>query len=42
MHFVERGAGTPVFALHGWTSDHRLMLGCLEAVFAVRPGCRRL
>ncbi|PZT68884.1 alpha/beta hydrolase [Streptomyces sp. SW4] len=42
LHFVERGEGTPVLALHGWTPDHRLMLGCLEPVFAGRPGYRRL
>jgi pimeloyl-ACP methyl ester carboxylesterase len=42
VHFVERGAGVPVLAIHGWTPDHRLMLGCLEPVFAVRNGYRRL
>lgn len=42
LNFVERGSGTPVLALHGWTPDHRLMLGCLEPVFAKRPGHRRL
>jgi pimeloyl-ACP methyl ester carboxylesterase len=42
VHFVEIGAGTPVLAIHGWTPDHRLMLGCLEPVFATRPGYRRL
>ncbi|KJK44705.1 2-hydroxy-6-oxo-6-phenylhexa-2,4-dienoate hydrolase [Lentzea aerocolonigenes] len=42
MHFVEHGAGTPVLAIHGWTPDHRLMLGCLEPFFATRPGYRRL
>ncbi|MFS8102960.1 alpha/beta hydrolase [Lentzea alba] len=42
MHFVELGAGTPVLAIHGWTPDHRLMLGCLEPFFATRPGYRRL
>jgi pimeloyl-ACP methyl ester carboxylesterase len=42
LHHVEFGAGTPVLALHGWTPDHRLMLGCLEPVFAKRPGYRRL
>ncbi|TDC36088.1 alpha/beta hydrolase [Micromonospora sp. KC213] len=42
LNVVERGAGTPVLALHGWTPDHRLMLGCLEPVFAGRPGYRRL
>ncbi|SIQ65696.1 alpha/beta fold hydrolase [Micromonospora avicenniae] len=42
LNVVERGVGTPVLALHGWTPDHRLMLGCLEPVFAARPGYRRL
>jgi pimeloyl-ACP methyl ester carboxylesterase len=42
LHHVERGTGLPVVALHGWTADHRLMLGCLEPVFAARPGYRRL
>jgi pimeloyl-ACP methyl ester carboxylesterase len=42
MYFVELGLGTPVLALHGWTPDHRLMLGCLEPLFERRPGYRRL
>lgn len=42
MHFIERGTGTPLLALHGSTADHRLMLGCLEPVLARRPGYRRL
>jgi pimeloyl-ACP methyl ester carboxylesterase len=42
LHFVEKGAGVPVLALHGWTPDHRLMLGCLEPVLAARAGYRRL
>ncbi|GEC03544.1 2-hydroxy-6-oxo-6-phenylhexa-2,4-dienoate hydrolase [Streptomyces spinoverrucosus] len=42
LHFEERGEGTPVLAVHGWTPDHRLMLGCLEPVFTHRPGYRRL
>ncbi|MCN9244307.1 alpha/beta hydrolase [Streptomyces sp. RY43-2] len=42
LHFVEKGAGRPVLALHGWTPDHRLMLGCMEPVFARREGYRRL
>src|SRR5690349_17333935 len=42
LHFVEQGAGVPLLALHGWTPDHRLMLGCLEPILAGRPGYRRL
>ncbi|WP_432988383.1 alpha/beta fold hydrolase [Dactylosporangium sp. CA-233914] len=42
MELTTRGTGTPVLAIHGWTPDHRLMLGCLEPLFAGRPGYRRL
>ena len=42
LNAVEHGTGVPVLALHGWTPDHRLMLGCLEPVFADRAGYRRL
>jgi pimeloyl-ACP methyl ester carboxylesterase len=42
LHHVDRGSGVPVLALHGWWPDHRLMLGCLEPIFAARPGYRRL
>lgn len=42
MNSVEHGTGTAVLALHGWSPDHRLMLGCLEPVFAMREGYRRL
>ncbi|MET1073644.1 MAG: alpha/beta hydrolase [Umezawaea sp.] len=42
LHRTERGEGVPVLALHGWTLDHRVVLGCLEPVFAGLPGYRRL
>jgi pimeloyl-ACP methyl ester carboxylesterase len=42
LHYVDKGAGTAVLAIHGWTPDHRLMLGCLEPVFDAKPGYRRL
>lgn len=42
LHSTEHGSGVPVLALHGWTPDHRLMTGCLEPLFAGRPGYRRL
>jgi pimeloyl-ACP methyl ester carboxylesterase len=42
LHVVERGSGIPVLTLHGWSPDHRLMLGCLEPVFTRRSGYRRL
>ncbi|MGI5243767.1 alpha/beta fold hydrolase [Dactylosporangium sp. CA-139066] len=37
MFFETRGSGTPVLAIHGWTPDHRLMLGCLEPLFSRLP-----
>lgn len=42
LHHVSEGTGTPVLAVHGWAPDHRLMLGCLEPLFAGRPGYRRI
>lgn len=42
LNHVEIGAGTPVLAVHGWTPDHHLMLGCLEPIFQTRAGYRRL
>jgi pimeloyl-ACP methyl ester carboxylesterase len=42
LSFIEEGAGTAVLALHGWTPDQLLMLGCLEPVFAKQAGYRRL
>ncbi len=46
LHHVECGGqdsgAVPMLALHGWWPDHRLMLGCLEPVFAAKPGYRRL
>ncbi|MGH8875985.1 MAG: alpha/beta fold hydrolase [Stackebrandtia sp.] len=42
LHHVQHGEGVPLLAVHGWTPDHRLMSGCLEPVFANRPGYRRV
>ncbi len=36
------GEGKPVVLLHGLGCDHRLMTGCMEPVFAQRPGYRRI
>lgn len=40
MHFVTHGTGTPVLAIHGWTTDHRLMTGFMEPFFARRAAAR--
>ncbi len=41
LFHVERGEGTPLIMVHGYTVDHRLLLP-LEAVFDGRPGWRRI
>lgn len=42
VHYVERGAGSPVLALHGAGVDHREVLACLEPVFDALTGYRRI
>jgi pimeloyl-ACP methyl ester carboxylesterase len=42
VHYVERGSGTPLLALHGAGVDHREIMGALEPLFADRPGYRRI
>jgi pimeloyl-ACP methyl ester carboxylesterase len=34
VYYEVIGSGTPVFMIHGWSVDHRLMSGCMEPVFA--------
>lgn len=36
------GAGKPVLLLHGFGADRRLMEGCMEGAFALRPGHERI
>lgn len=42
VHYVRRGSGRPMVMLHGFTLDHRVMLGCMEPVFAERKGWQRI
>ena len=42
VHYAQHGTGIPVLALHGAGVDHREIMGALEALFANRPGYRRL
>lgn len=42
IYYEALGEGTPVFLLHGFGCDHRLMTGCLEPVFQSHPGYRRI
>lgn len=43
VHYVEHGHGAhTAVLLHGFSPDHRLMIGCFEPVFAKRDGWRRI
>ena len=42
IYYEARGEGTPVVMIHGYGIDHHVMVGCMEPVFANRPGHRRI
>ena len=42
VHYVEYGSGKPVFSIHGYEVDHRMMTGALEPVFEKKEGYRRI
>ena len=35
------GEGKPFLMIHGYTPDHRLMMGCMEPVFESASGYKR-
>jgi len=42
VHYETRGQGRPLILLHGFGSDHRQMVGCMEPGLAHRPGWQRI
>jgi pimeloyl-ACP methyl ester carboxylesterase len=42
VYYESLGEGTPVLMIHGFSPDHRLMKGCMEPIFADRPGWKRV
>ncbi|TGA98454.1 alpha/beta hydrolase [Sporolactobacillus shoreae] len=42
IYYEDRGEGTPILMIHGYSPDHRLMSGCMEPVFRKRTGWRRI
>jgi pimeloyl-ACP methyl ester carboxylesterase len=42
IHYEEFGTGIPIVMLHGWPSDHRLMVAQMEPLFQHRSGWRRI
>ncbi|MCL2574560.1 MAG: alpha/beta hydrolase [Defluviitaleaceae bacterium] len=42
VYYEEHGKGLPILCIHGYSVDHRLMLGCLEPIFGSPHGYRRI
>ena len=42
IYYEEIGDGIPILLIHGFTPDHRLMSGCMEPIFTLRKGWRRI
>jgi pimeloyl-ACP methyl ester carboxylesterase len=42
IYYETYGDGVPVLMIHGFYPDHRLMKGCMEPIFASRPGWKRI
>ncbi|WP_429711247.1 alpha/beta fold hydrolase [Bacillus rhizoplanae] len=42
VHYEVYGSGKPIIMLHGFSPDHRLMLGCMEPVFVQKEGWKRI
>ena len=42
IYYETCGDGIPVLMIHGFCPDHRLMKGCMEPIFARRPGWKRI
>jgi len=42
INYELRGDGRPIIALHGYWTDHRIMLGCLEPALTDREGWQRI
>ncbi len=42
IYYETCGDGIPVLMIHGFYPDHRIMKGCMEPIFASRPGWKRI
>lgn len=42
IYYEIKGEGWPIFNLHGFTLDHRSMIGCMEPIFENRDGWKRI
>ena len=42
IHYEEHGDGKPILNIHGWGTDHRMMMGAYEPIFKQIRGYRRI
>lgn len=42
IYYEDIGEGKPILMIHGFTPDRRLMSGCMEPIFTLREGWRRI
>jgi len=42
INYETIGEGKPIVMIHGYYPDHRLMMGCMEPIFRVNDGYRRI
>lgn len=42
IYYEDIGEGIPILMLHGFSLDHRVMMGCMEPLFTNRTGYRRI
>ena len=42
VHYNSYGDGLPLLLLHGYWTDHRQMVGCMEPIFTNRDGWNRI
>jgi pimeloyl-ACP methyl ester carboxylesterase len=42
IYYETYGEDIPVLMIHGFGIDHHVMIGCMEPVFAARPGYKRI
>ena len=42
IYYEDIGEGKPILMIHGYSLDHRVMMGCMEPLFTNRTGYRRI
>jgi len=42
IYYDIHGEGLPILMIHGFTVDHRIMKGCMEPIFEIRPKYKRI